>query len=236
VHEAVESEGTLRISELFTSVQGEGASAGAPCAFLRLAHCNLRCSFCDTKYSWDWQKYRLHDETSVATVGALAERLCATGETRLVITGGEPLIQTVALERLLALLPAAFAVEIETNGTLAPSPALVRRVTQWNVSPKLANGGDPLERRLFPDVLAALRDTERAFLKLVVATSGDAAEADALLARLAWPKERVFFMPLAATRAELSARAPLVRAEALRRGLRYSPRLHVEHWNGERGR
>jgi 7-carboxy-7-deazaguanine synthase len=236
VNDGAESERELRISEIFRSVQGEGASAGAPCAFLRLAHCNLRCSFCDTTYAWDWQKYRIHAETRVLPLAELAEELRATGEARLVITGGEPLIQATALDGLLELLPPSFAIEIETNGTLAPSPRLLERVTQWNVSPKLANGGDPIERRLVPAVLATLRDTGRAFLKLVVGTAADATEATALLESLNWPKERVFFMPLAATRSELAARAPLVQVEALHRGVRYSPRLHVERWNGARGR
>jgi organic radical activating enzyme len=154
----------------------------------------------------------------------------------LVVTGGEPLIQGAALTRWFALLPAALAIEVETNGTLAPSPELAARVTQWNVSPKLANSGEPLERRLRPAALAALLATERAWLKLVVATPVDAEEAERLLTATGWPRERVLLMPQGATRRELSERAPFVKAEALRRGLGYSPRLHVEHWDGARGK
>jgi hypothetical protein len=73
-------------------------------------------------------------------------------------------------------------------------------------------------------------------LKLVVATLADAEEAEAVVALTAWPRERVLFMAQAATRAELGARGPVVEAEALRRGLRYSPRLHVERWDGARGK
>ena len=217
-------------------MQGEGPSAGRPCIFLRLAHCNLRCSWCDTKYSWDFQSYPIERETRVETVAELARRIAALGVPRLVITGGEPLIQARGIVELLALLPADLAVEVETNGTLAPPPELCRRVTQWNVSPKLENSGEPAARRLVPVALEVLRATERAFLKLVVATLADAEEAEALVLLMLWPRERVLFMAQAATRAELNARGPVVEAEALRRGLRYSPRLHVERWDGARGK
>jgi len=233
---AFPSEGTLRISELFESVQGEGPSAGHPCVFLRLAHCNLRCSWCDTKYSWDFQQYPIDTETRVEAIPALARRIASFGVGRLVITGGEPLIQARGLVELLALFPADWAVEVETNGTLEPPAELCQRVTQWNVSPKLANSGEPAQKRLALVALSALRATERAYLKLVVATLADAEEAEALVALSDWPRERVLFMAQAATRAELGARGPVVEAEALRRGLRYSPRLHVERWDGARGK
>ncbi|MGE0321573.1 MAG: hypothetical protein AB7S68_04680, partial [Polyangiaceae bacterium] len=58
----------LRISEVFASIQGEGVSLGAPCVFLRLALCNLRCSWCDTKYTWDWSQYRYADEVRERTL------------------------------------------------------------------------------------------------------------------------------------------------------------------------
>lgn len=232
----IRREGMLRVSELFESVQGEGPSAGDPCVFLRLAHCNLRCSWCDTKYSWDFRNYPIDRETRLEPVADLAQRIAALGVGRLVITGGEPLIQASGLAELLALVPADWAVEVETNGTLEPPLELYRRVTQWNVSPKLANSGEPAQRRLALLALAALRATDRAYLKLVVATLADAEEADALVALTEWPRERVLFMAQAATRAELHARGPVVQAEALRRGLRYSPRLHVERWDGVRGK
>lgn len=226
----------LAVSEVFESVQGEGASAGLPCVFLRLSHCNLRCSFCDTAYTWDWQRHRIEDEVHVEALDAVAWRVLAFAPERVVVTGGEPLIQAAALAKLFALLPAAVAIEVETNGTFVPTPELVRRVSQWNVSPKLANSGEPVERRVHAGALAALLATGKAWLKLVVGTLADVEEAEALLAATAWPRERVLLMPLGSTRAELAVTAPLVKAEALRRGAGYSPRLHVERWDGLRGK
>lgn len=228
--------GKLAVSELFTSVQGEGASAGEPALFLRLAHCNLRCAWCDTRYSWDFSAYRFEDEVRLEPTAALAERLVELRPERLVVTGGEPLIQRDELAELLVRLPPELVVEVETNGTLDPGAALLARVTQWNVSPKLAHSGDPESKRLRLDVLETLRDTGRAYLKLVVASEGDLGEAEALIARSGFARDRVLFMPKAASRAELRARAGFVEAAALARGVRYSPRLHIERWGGERGR
>lgn len=226
----------LKLSEIFDSVQGEGPSAGTPCVFLRLATCNLHCEWCDTPYTWDWRRFRYEDEVRRESASALGRRLNASGLRRLVVTGGEPMIQQPALVELFQALDADWTIEVETNGTFAPSAELGARVAQWNVSPKLASAGDPERLRLRPDVLCALRDTGRAWLKLVVSGEAEAREVEALLARLAWPKERASLMPQAATRAELDARAPGVAALAARHGLAASPRLHLELWDGARGR
>jgi organic radical activating enzyme len=227
----------LKVSELFASIQGEGPSAGAPSLFLRLARCNLRCVWCDTKYTWDWQAYRVEDEVHVESASSVARRIGELAGERLVVTGGEPLLQMDAIVALLRLLDAERrrTVEIETNGTIAPSPALAERVDQWNVSPKLENSGDPARLRLRPEVLKAFAATGRAYLKLVVESPADADEAEGLVASLAWPRDRVLLMAQASTRETLAERGPHIAAEALRRGLAYSPRLHVERWNGARG-
>ena len=225
----------LKVSEIFDSLQGEGPSTGAPATFLRLALCNLKCRFCDTAYTWDFERFRYDDEGNPFSFDALVDRLSGSRGRRLIVTGGEPLVQWKALERLFERLPADLTIEIETNGTLTPSAALLARVNQWNVSPKLENSGEALADRLHEEALATLRDSGRAYLKLVVGSKADAEEADALAARLEWPRDRVQLMPLAATREELSARSALVAGEALARGLRFSSRLHVELWSGRRG-
>jgi organic radical activating enzyme len=226
----------LAVSEIFESLQGEGPSTGEPSQFLRLARCNLHCRYCDTRYTWDFSEYRVEDEVHEMSVEKVAERLRASALRRLVVTGGEPLLQQRALARLFGLIFSETYVEVETNGTVAPEAALADRVDQWNVSPKLSNGGDPESLRIRPAVLAALLATGHAYLKLVVRSAEDVAEAEALVAGTGWPRDRVLFMPEAATPAELSERSGFVAAEALRRGVRYSTRLHVEIWGGVRGR
>jgi organic radical activating enzyme len=225
----------LKVSEIFESLQGEGPSSGAPCIFVRLAQCNLHCVWCDTKYTWDFERYRYEDEVRELSVAEVAQRVNADTSRRLVLTGGEPLLQQRALKEFFARLAPDIVVEVETNGTISPEPAALARVNQWNVSPKLGNAGDPEHFRLRPEALSALRDSGRAHLKLVVSSALDFAEADALVARLSWPSTRVSLMPEAADREQLRARSLAVAEAAKARGYRFSSRLHLELWGGRRG-
>jgi 7-carboxy-7-deazaguanine synthase len=100
----------LGLAEIFYSVQGEGTWTGTPAVFVRLAGCNLACTFCDTDYA-----LRLR-----ATVPQIIARVrAAGGECPLVIlTGGEPLAQAAAPELIAALRADGRRVHIETNGTI----------------------------------------------------------------------------------------------------------------------
>ncbi len=102
--------GTLRVNEVFHSIQGESTWAGLPCTFIRLARCHLRCTYCDTAYAFtggeEW------------TVGALVAA-CAAWRCPLVeITGGEPLLQPETPGLAAALLDAGHTVLVETSGSL----------------------------------------------------------------------------------------------------------------------
>src|SRR3990167_10969815 len=133
--------------EIFASLQGEGPSAGTPVAFVRLSRCNLACVWCDTAYTWHFEgdnrphcggeTFARKANQVTLDVADVAARIAALGQKRLVVTGGEPLLQAGALAELLELLP-DMSVEIETNGTIAPPARLDIRVDQYNVSPKLA--------------------------------------------------------------------------------------------------
>jgi len=143
-----------------------------PATFLRLGDCNLNCSYCDTPYSWDWRQFDRKAELIDEDLLVTAARIRALTPRRLVITGGEPLLQQLALAELVEEL-SEFVVEVETNGTIVPSASLSDRIAQWNVSPKLANSGIAEAQRLKLGALTALRDTERAWLKWVVVAKED---------------------------------------------------------------
>lgn len=230
-----EDERHLHLSEVFDSLQGEGESLGKPCRFVRLALCNLHCHYCDTKYTWDFDRYDYEREVRQASVEDVAEQFRSAPSQHIVVTGGEPLLQQRALEQVFSRVPAELFIEIETNGTLSPLPSLAARVNQWNVSPKLASAGDSEALRLRPHALHALRDTGRAYLKLVVASEQDRDEAEALRKRFEWPRERTLLMPEAATPLELSERSPAVAAWSQSLSLRFSTRLHLALWGGRRG-
>ena len=211
--------------EIFHSLQGEGTRTGVPAVFLRLAGCNLHCAWCDTKHSWA-QGVECPEQE-------VAERILSFGCPALVITGGEPLLQQDALLRLLSLLPprGEFFIEVETNGTLPPCPALAERVDQWNVSPKLAHSGNAAQEALRPDVLARFAAAGNAWFKFVVA---DEADWDSVAA-LGLPRERIILMPCAATRAELHTAQPAVAELCMRHGVRFGNRLQLELWDDAKG-
>lgn len=208
--------------ELFYSIQGEGVRAGTPCVFLRLAGCNLHCSWCDTKYSWG--------AGIEVPEPQLAERISAWQSPGLVITGGEPLLQTEALEQLLQLLPPHLFIEVETNGTIPPSAVLAQRVNQWNVSPKLQHAGNG-GLGIHTEALAAFCATERAWFKFVVRSAADWPE----IAALQLPQERIVLMPCATTAQSLADARPAVVDLCLQQRVRYGDRLHVAIWGDKKG-
>ena len=223
--------------EIFASLQGEGPSAGRPCAFVRLSRCNLACSWCDTAYTWRFTGPDGFDRKAnqiTLSEADTAARIIALGQDRLVITGGEPLLQGAALARLVALLP-GISVEIETNGSVAPHPALDPQVAQYNVSPKLAHSGNPAALALLPERLMAWAADPRATFKFVVATPGDVAEVLALQQAYAIPSARIMLMPEGTTSAVLRQREVWLAALALEHGLRLSDRLHIHLYGDTRG-
>lgn len=231
----VEAEPVLRVSEVFESVQGEGPSTGKPCVFIRLAHCNLTCTWCDTKYTWDFARYDYAREVQIVPVRELVSRVQSAPSRHLVITGGEPLLQQRTLASLCAQLDPDIHVEVETNGTVSPAASLQARVDQWNVSPKLSHAGDRKSLRIRPEALTTFRDTGRAWLKLVVCAPSDLDEVAALVAELGWPTARVLLMPQATTADTLRASLPDVERWAAERGYGFSTRLHIELWGSRRG-
>jgi len=230
--------------EIFASVQGEGPSAGMPCTFLRLSRCNLACVWCDTAYTWHFAgDERPHrdgvefDRTAnQLTLGEeeVAARITALGQKRLVITGGEPLLQAPALARLLGHLPDV-TVEIETNGTTRASPALDIRIDQFNVSPKLAHSGNPAELALIPERLDAYATDPRAWFKFVIAAPADLGEVLALRDRYRFKPDHVFLMPEGTDSEALRAREQWLAPLCVEHGFRMSDRLHIHLFGDTRG-
>jgi len=223
--------------EIFASLQGEGPSAGQPSTFVRLSRCNLACVWCDTAYTWRFSGPDAYDRKAnqlTLSEADTADRIRALGQNRLVITGGEPLLQAPALAKLLVLLP-QMHIEIETNGTIAPPPALDALVHQYNVSPKLAHAGNPAALALLPARLAEFAADRRAFFKFVIASPADLAEVVALRDAHTIPAERLFVMPEGTDSATLRTRSRWLSALAMDHGFRLTDRLHIHLYGDTRG-
>ena len=230
--------------EIFAALQGEGPSAGVPCAFVRLSRCNLACVWCDTAYTWHFEgddrphrSAKHYDKATnqvVLPVEEVAARIAALGQRRLVVTGGEPLLQGPALAALLALLP-GIVVEVETNGTTRAAAALDPLIAQFNVSPKLSHSGNAADLALLPERLSAYAGDPRAWFKFVVARPGDVEEVVALIGEYGLPRDRIFLMPEGTTSRTLRERASWIAARCLTYGLRFSDRLHIHLHGDSRG-
>ena len=223
--------------EIFYSLQGEGVTMGTPSVFLRLALCNLACSWCDTKYTWDWEQHDRDREVTSLEVRQVEGRIVKHGCRHLVITGGEPLLQQLDLALLASSLKdRGFYLEVETNGTIAPEPELIRDIDQWNISPKLNNSGHPKERRELPQVMDTFRGLMNAFFKFVMAVPGDVAEVRTLVKRYDLPKNQIILMPEGQTPEAVQSRSRWVSQACVEEGFRFSTRLHILLWGDERGR
>ena len=230
--------------EIFASVQGEGPSVGRPVSFMRLSRCNLACVWCDTAYTWHFEgDNRPHRDgvtferkANQVTLDEqeVAARITQLGQDRLVITGGEPLLQAPALGKLLDRLP-DISVEIETNGTTTVPPPLDVRIDQFNVSPKLSHSGNPADLALLSERLDAYATDPRAWFKFVIAEPSDVDEVLALRDRYRFKPGHVFLMPEGTDSETLRSREKWLAELCVKHGFRMSDRLHIHLFGDTRG-
>lgn len=227
----------VKVSEIFHSIQGEGVSAGRPAVFLRTALCNLTCTWCDTKYTWDWGNYDYSKEVREMEAPEIYQRISNYKTKRIVITGGEPLLQQKQLEPLIKMLKEdRYFIEVETNGTFLPDEIFDKSVDQWNVSPKLANSENSLKMREKGKCYEYFKSKPNAYFKYVVGRYSDIDEIKRLITKYNLPAERIILMPEATRRKNLIEQGKWVSSVASENGFMFSDRLHVMLWNGERGR
>jgi len=220
----------MRIAEVFRSIQGEGVLAGVPSVFIRTSGCNLRCSWCDTRYA-SWQPE--------GTERSVAELIDEATLKHVVITGGEPLLFAEVAELAAGLRARGRHVTIETAGTVWLDVAC----DLMSISPKTGNSTPSgewaerhEERRLRPDVIRRLMMAGVDYqLKFVVAKPADLDEIVPLVGACGADAGRVLLMPEAATAEALAERSAWIVGECLRRGYRYGPRLHISIWGVRRG-
>ena len=239
--------------EIFHTIQGEGPSAGCPAVFVRSSRCNLHCVWCDTDHTWNFEgtpwphekdavpgyvKHRKSDVTIEIDPAEAARLILAFGCARVVITGGEPLLQEAGFLEMIGHIREEMpdcVFEVETNATRIPSPEFAEAVDQFNVSPKLSNAGMPEALRLNEAALRHFAESPKAWFKFVVAAPADLVEIQSLRARFGIPHKRLLLMPEGRTSAELDRSAAWLADSCRDLGFRFCDRLHIRLWGDKRG-
>lgn len=228
---------TLRVNEIFHSIQGESTWAGEPCTFVRLTGCPLRCTYCDTEYAFR--------EGSSRTLRDLLDEVRRIGCPVVELTGGEPLAQRRAFDLIRLLCDAGHTVLIETSGAVDTAAVDPRAICILDVK---TPGSGESHRMHWPN-LAQLRArdevkfviTSRADYEWAVATMREHRLAErvadgtlrAVLMSAAWPQRKGLEI---AGCAGLPARDLAAWILADRLGVRMQSQLHKVIWDpGMRG-
>lgn len=230
----------MRVAEIFHSIQGEGELTGVPSVFVRTSGCNLRCSWCDTKYA-SWVP-----EGDDLSVDALFAKVMEFPALHCVLTGGEPMVASGIRSLAARLRQVGKHVTIETAGTVPPDGIVCDLAS---LSPKLSHS-TPLagtigrgwterheSRRLNP---AVLREWIRNYpfqLKFVVSSGDDLAEIKEMIEAIGVeiPPSKILLMPEGMDPATLRDRSELILAACKRWGYRYCNRLHIELFGNTKG-
>lgn len=222
---------SFNVVETFYSIQGEGKYTGSSTLFIRLAKCNLRCKFCDSKYSWS--------EGNDVKFSELLNLIVKYKPESLVFTGGEPLLQQKTIikfikENFNELYWLINRIEIETNGTIKPNDFFnIDFNIQFNVSPKMKNSGHK-ENTINEKVL----DYFKSFKSIYKFVDTDAMiENDILnlVSRLKIDPYYVYIMPEGKTIKEINERVEDVVKFCLDNKFKFCYRTHVAIWNDKRG-
>lgn len=247
---------TLATDAIFATIQGEGKLTGVPSIFIRLAGCNLFCTWnsksdkpieCDTAYA----AYKVQD-TSSHTIEEIFNRIIELkGNIKhIVITGGEPLLQATPLITLCKLLKnEGFHITIETNGTVF-NEELFQQIDLYSISPKLASSA-PADnktaekhnsKRINIDTLTNLinyskQKGKEIQLKFVVTCNNDILEIQDIISRL--PKVNptdILIMVAGSDNDTLNKTTEKVLEKIIANGWRYCDRLHIRLFGNTPGK
>ena len=152
----------MKVVEIFKSIDGEGIRVGYPVTFIRLAGCNLRCNYCDTKYSYEDEKF------TEMTPQEIYIQVYKLGGKRITLTGGEPLIHKDVKVLVDLLIQKGYEVNIETNGSVDITLFLDKH-TIITMDYKCASSG--MEDKMLLDNISKLRKQD--VLKFVVSDDND---------------------------------------------------------------
>jgi 7-carboxy-7-deazaguanine synthase len=206
----------LKVNEIFCSIQGESSYAGRPCVFIRLTGCNLRCSYCDTRYAYEeGEDLEIH-----AIVEQVASHQCPLVE----VTGGEPLIQPQTPSLIENLLEQGYEVLLETNGSQDISKVDSRCVRIVDI--KCPSSGEAEQNDL--DNLQRLTDRDE--IKFVIGDREDYEYAKKILGRAGAHLSRVNAVHLSPIFGKMDPRDLAEWILEDRLNVRLQPQLHKVVW------
>tara|TARA_B100000029_G_scaffold516652_1_gene632282 strand:+ start:19180 stop:19866 length:687 start_codon:yes stop_codon:yes gene_type:complete len=227
----------MYISEIFYSIQGEGLFSGIPSVFIRTSGCNLRCLWCDSRYtSWE-------PEGSEYTIEEIVGKTIEFPTRHAVITGGEPLLMKDLAELAESLHTKGYHITIETAGTLytdlncdliSISPKLSNS-TPWIVENGKYSQNHEKLRINIPVINRFLRNYPYQ-IKFVVDDKEDLIEIELILNELNnVDRTRVLLMPQGKTIRELNEKGVWVAEACKAQGFRFCPRIHINLYGDTRG-
>ncbi len=211
---------SLKITEIFYSIQGESAYVGQPTVFVRLTGCPMRCTYCDTAYAF-------HGGERM-TLESILHQVESYGAQHVCVTGGEPLAQPACIELLSALCDRDFKVSLETGNAIDISKVDPRVYVVLDI--KTPASGEEKNNRY--DNIAKLKPSDA--LKFVICNEDDYQWAKNLVAQQALTKTaEVFFSP-SAEELEPTQLADWIVEDRL--SVRMQLQLHKVLWQNEAGR
>ena len=211
---------SLRISEIFYSLQGESTRVGLPTVFIRLTGCPLRCTYCDTTYAFTGGSTQTLDEIMQQVAAYATHYIC--------VTGGEPLAQKGCLTLLQALCDAGYSVSLETSGALDVS-AVDARVSKVLDIKTPASG--EVEKNLWSN-LAHLNAHDE--IKLVLCDETDYLWAKQILQEHHLPEKCTVLLSPAQGQLEARALAEWILRDKLQ--VRLQVQLHKLLWGNQKGK
>lgn len=212
----------MKISEIFGEnvIQGEGPYAGHPCTFVRTYGCvEPYCDFCDTKYSWDKSVPSID-----MNVDEIMNQIISFGNKFVVITGGEPYIQTDIYDLLKTLIDNGYTSQVETSGKTHIVEKLGAIII---MSPKQYKG-----KFIYSDEYTL---SQVDYLKFVIEDKEELTNVMGFVIKKRIEPHRCYLMAKGHTREKQIELMPFVIESAAKLGFLYSPRLHVLAYDTKRG-
>lgn len=212
--------GSLRITEIFYSLQGESRTVGIPTVFVRLTGCPLRCSYCDTEYAFTGgEKKEISD---------IIDEVKSYGARYVTVTGGEPLVQPSCLELMARFLDLGYIVSLETSGAIDVSEVDPRVIKVMDI--KTPSSGE-LSRNLYQNIQYLTKNDQ---VKFVIGNEEDYGWSKQILTEYQLPDCcEILFSPVAGQQNPTELANKILRD---RLPVRFQIQLHKLLWDDARSK